>query len=225
MAPTAKTDPRIGTNGGASADRDRVGDLVLKRPKSARRREMAAAVAVIALFAVGGLLWYLTTLDRTEALAVERSLARGETIEADDLITVNISDDGSLASLSPGQADLVVGDTAAVPLQAGTLLTTDLVVEAAPVGPEDGLVGLSLEAGQYPTVDLAPGDAVEVVVSPSGATSPADDPVVARGEVYSVTELADSERRLVTLRATKAQADAVAALDPSVLRLVWVAPS
>jgi hypothetical protein len=223
MATTATRDPRTDGSGGANGSTAREPALA-RPPRRVQTRELLLGIAVVAVFAVAGLLWHLSSLDKVPALATVRSLERGDTVTATDLKTVYLAGAGSLNLLSPEQSDQVVGRIAGMSLPAGTLVSEDLVLDGTAVGPEDGVVGLSLEPGQYPVLDLAPGDLVEVVVSPSGATSPSSDAVVGRGEVLSVQDLTGGERKLISLRASRQTADAVAALDPTVLRLVWVAP-
>jgi len=218
MTTTTRTEPKPGSNGGSADQHRRVRDLALAPPdRGVRFRELAVGAGVIVLFALAGVLWHLRSIDKVPALAVAAGLERGETIEAGDLRLTYVSTDGPLARLAPEQSARVIGRTALVDLPAGTLLTEQLVVDLAAIGPDDGVVGLSLEPGQYPASDLAPGDVVDVIAA--GSAQP-----VGRGEVFSVRDQAGGERKLVSLRASKAAADAVASLDQQALRLVWVAP-
>jgi hypothetical protein len=130
--------------------------------------------------------------------------------------------------MSSSESSAVVGHVALVDLAPGTLLTRTVVADAAALKAGDGVVGLSLDPGQYPALGLAPGDRVNVVRS--GESTPEADPatevqVVARNTtVFAVEDLA-SDRKLVSILTSDADAETIAALaGAGELRLVLVAP-
>ena len=86
-------------------------------------------------------------------------------------------------------------------------------------------VGLALDPGAYPARGLAPGDRVNVVLTAEAGGLETEPTVIARGAtVFAVDELA-SDRLLVSVLATEADAEAVAAAaGAGGLRLVLVAP-
>lgn len=212
---TTTTTTRSGSGGGTTGSRPRVQDLSVEpRRRGWLSSELAIGVAVVGIFAIAGVLWHLSSLDRVAAVALTSPVARGEAIDTADLETVYVGDGGSLALLAPADTDQVVGSTAVADLPAGTLITESLVFDPTDVGADESVVGLSLEPGQYPVGDLAPGDEVAVVTSEEGRE-------VAQAQVFSVQDLASAERKLISLRASQEDADAVAALDPATVRLVW----
>jgi hypothetical protein len=224
MAST-RTQEATGPGGRANGHVPRTRDLVVaSAPPKANRRDLFVGVVIIVVFALAGVLWHLTSLDKAPALAMTTGVARGETIETSDVRVVYLTTDSRVARLDPSQIDRIVGHRAVADLPSGALLTEAAVADTAVLGPDDGLVGLSLEPGQYPALDLAPGDMVNVVVSPNGTTEPASEPVLGQAEVLAVRDLAGGERKLVSLKASEPAANAIAAVDPAALRLVTVSP-
>lgn len=193
-----------------------------------RLPELAVGLLVTVMFALGAVLWHLNATTKVPALAVAAPIERGEVIEAADLRVVYVASDDPLARMSSAESSAVVGRVALVDLAPGTLLTRTVVADAAALKTGDGVVGLALDPGQYPALGLAPGDRVNVVRS--GENAPEADQsteaqVIARNTtVFAVEDLA-SDRKLVSILASEADAEAVAALaGAGGLRLVLVAP-
>jgi hypothetical protein len=186
--------------------------------------ELVAGVLVVVGFALGAVLWHLSSIDKVPALVVTSPIARGEVLESGDVRVGYVASDDGLARLHGTQLDRIVGRVAAVDLAAGTLLTSSMVAETTAIGNEDGVVGLSLEPGAYPTAGLAPGDRVNVVRAADTATT--TPTVVARDATVFAVEDLTSDRRLVSILTSKTDAEAVAAATGSSggLRLVVVAP-
>lgn len=197
------------------------------RPPGRRVRvpEVAVGVLVTVVFALGAVLWHLSTVEKVPALAAASAIERGEVIESGDVRVVYVSSDGSLARLGSSQLDEVVGRVALVGLTEGTLLTPSVVADAAAVNTGEGVVGLSLDPGAYPARGLATGDRVSVVRSAEVADLDAKPTVIARdATVFAVEELS-SDRLLVSILTRETDAEAVAATaSAGGLRLVLVAP-
>ncbi len=197
------------------------------RPPGRRVRvpEVAVGVLVTVVFALGAVLWHLSTVEKVPALAAASAIERGEVIESGDVRVVYVSSDGSLARLGSSQLDEVVGRVALVGLTEGTLLTPSVVADAAAVNIGEGVVGLSLDPGAYPARGLATGDRVSVVRSAEVADLDAKPTVIARdATVFAVEELS-SDRLLVSILTRESDAEAVAAAaSAGGLRLVLVAP-
>ena len=176
-----------------------------------RLPELAVGILVTVLFALGAVLWHLNATTKVPALAVSTEVRRGEVIESSDLRVIYLASDDTVARLTAADSSSVVGRVALV---------------AAALGEGEGVVGLALEPGQYPSLGLAPGDRVNVVVTTEGAAAADGGPeVVAHGAtVFEVEDLASS-RKLVSILTAEADAEAVAAAASSGgLRLVLVAP-
>lgn len=195
------------------------------RPPGRRVRvpEVAVGVLVMVVFALGAVMWHLSAVEKVPALVVASEVERGEVFESNDIRVAYVSSDDALARLDGSQLNRVVGRVALVDLAEGTLLTTSVVADAATVDGGDGVVGLSLDPGAYPGRGLAPGDRVNVVRAAEVADLDADPVVVARNAtVFAVDELA-SDRLLVSVLTTDADAEAVAAVaGAGGLRLVLV---
>jgi hypothetical protein len=213
--------------------------------------ELVVGVLVMTVFALGAVLWHLSAVDKSPALAVVGNVERGQTLSVTDVRVVYVSSDGALARLTEADLNSVVGRVALVDLGPGTLLTRSLVADRPALEAGDGIVGLSLEPGGYPAMGLSPGDLVNVVrtVDPADPISDstvdpedtaadsgssgqgtardgaAGDVVIASGAtVVSVEELS-SDRLLVSILASEDDAVAVAARAGSgSLRLVQVSP-
>ena len=208
-----------------------------------RMPELVIGVMVMTAFALGAVMWHLSAVDKSPALAVVGSVERGETISASDVHVVYVASDNALARLTEADLNTVVGRVALVDLAPGTLLTRSLVADHPALEAGDGIVGLSLEPGGYPAMGLSPGDLVNVVrtIDPADpisdttddtdsgsggeASTATGDVVIARGAtVVSVEELS-SDRLLVSILAPEGEAVAVAARAGSgSLRLVQVSP-
>jgi hypothetical protein len=192
---------------------------------------VAVGVVVTVVFALGAVLWHLSAVDKSPALAVVGAVERGGTIGAEDIQVVYVSSDDAVARLDESQLDQVVGRVALVDLAPGTLLTASVIADRPALAAGDGVVGLALEPGAYPVVGLSPGDRVNVVHSVDPAVVAVDgdgdggapEVVVARGATVVAVEELPSDRRLVSIIAPEDDADAVAAAAGSgTLRLVQV---
>lgn len=205
-------------------------DLNLAPPKRrVRVPELAVGMLVVVLFALGGVVWYLRSVDRTPTLALASAVERGEVIGVDDLRVVYVTSDDPVAGLRPTESDRLVGMVALVDLAPGVIVTDDLVAEGARVGPDEGVVGLPVDPGQYPAFDLAPGDRVDVVriggaATPDDQDGPVETVVVRSVEVVAVADLAGGERKLVSVLAADDDAASIASLDSASVRLVLVSP-
>jgi len=198
--------------------------------------ELVVGVLVMSMFALGAVLWHLSAVDRSPALAVVGTVERGDVISSDDLRVVYVSSDDALARMGESQITEVVGRVALVDLAPGTLVTRSVVADRPTLEEGEGIVGLSLDPGGYPDLGLAAGDRVTIVRSGDTAVPEATDDSAGDGEtsssnviareatVVSVEELT-GDRRLVSVLTTEADAEAVAAAAGSgSLRLVQVSP-
>ena len=95
------------------------------------------------------------------------AVERGQVITVDDLQVVGIGSDDQLALLADSQADLVVGRVARTDLPAGALITAEQFSDGSLITAGEGVVGLSLEPGQFPSLALSAGDVVAVVLTPA----------------------------------------------------------
>lgn len=146
--------------------------------RAARRRRRLPFVALGGLLVIVCVLAYaygaVRLGDRIQVLAVARSVAAGHALTEADLKQVSAARDSGVRLIPADQATQVVGRTTVVPLVAGTLLTPELLGDAA--FPPSGKVtaSVALKPGQYPQ-GLAPGARVLVYVSANaqGGAQPA----------------------------------------------------
>jgi hypothetical protein len=161
-------------------------------------------------------------------LAVVRPVATGEVIADADLDVVRVADTSGLALLRADQRGEVVGRTAAVPLAAGSLLSSGQVGPSAWPPAGQAVIALPVKPGRAPA-GLTAGSRVVVLVVPpanvaqgTGAASGASGTRRAVATVVSVTAGADQAGgQLVTvlLAADAAEAVASAPGDASVVQL------
>lgn len=224
-----RTEPELARGDGST----RVGEFSLEPPTSARRArlpELVVGLVVMLAFALAAALWHMSSVERDPTLALARDVRQGEIIEASDLRVVYLSSDGDVARLAEGDVSRVAGRVALTDLPRGTVLTPALVAALPVLGEGEGVVGLALEPGQFPSAGLRPGDRVNVVAGPasqSGGEGPGETLLAEEAEVFSVEDLEGGQgRRFVSLKMPEATANEVAAAaERGPVRLVLVARS
>lgn len=164
---TTATAPTVGENG-------RARPLLRLAPAATRRRPALVALAV--LLVVVGALGATSAVSRAghrlPILVLARDVPEGATVTASDLTTVDVAASG-LASLPASAAGSVVGQRAALPLLAGTVLTRSALTVGPALLPGQEVVGLALRAGQLPAEGLSVGDQVSVILTAAPGQSAA----------------------------------------------------
>ncbi len=177
-----------------------------------RRLPRSFAVAVFAAV-LGALLFasILSGLDhRRTVLAVNRNVAAGSVLTVEDLRTVKVGADPGVALVDADARRRVIGRVAAVPLAAGSLLTTAQLGSTTDLAPGDAVVGVLLEPGRYPP-GLRGGDRVSVVSAPGGVVVSNETPTaITSGVVESAESAPGSGGVVARLRLPAAAAPAVA---------------
>jgi hypothetical protein len=149
-----------------------------------------AALLVVGL-GLGIAAWGLQVGDKTSVLAIGQPVAKGHVVERGDLVSKSVSGVGEAIPVE--ELDIVLGQTAAVDLVAGQILTPAMVA-AEPVPAEgQSVVGLALDPTRVPSAGLTAGDQVDVVAVPAGEGAQADqadmeapEVLAAAAEVYAV---------------------------------------
>lgn len=135
------------------------------RPRIRLRRSPLWLIAGILAVALGGLasaFVYLQVAASDPVLRVNRTIHRGEVIQAADLAVVHVGSGLDVRTVSDTRARDVVGKAAVTDLPGGGLLVdgswgeTHVLVGSA-------RVGVRLSPGRFPTTDLRPGTEVLVV--------------------------------------------------------------
>ena len=204
----------------------------LDAPLSAARRrrapELVGGVLVILVCVLAALWWQTASSAKTRVLVLRNPVERGHVMTVGDLQMVNIGTDDRIAMLTERDASAIVGRVSRNDLAAGTLVTKDLFSTNSLIGKDDGVVGLSLEAGQVPSLKLAAGDAVSVILTPTPSDPKSLDAaptvLVARAAVVEVAEVGVQGRVFVAIQVGQADAAKVAAAAAANrVRLVQIA--
>ena len=176
-----------------------------------RGPELTIGILIVAVFALAGTWFYANSTDHEAVLALRTPVDRGSVVTADDLQVVQVSSNDALNVLGRDQAGAVVGQIALSDLSPGTLITSDDVAASAAIDPGDGVVGLALDPGEYPTLSLRPGDLVRVVQVPgSTETDTADAVLAAEAEIVDVAPIGVQQQLFVSLAVDTSEADAIA---------------
>lgn len=171
-------------------------------------------MALVALGALGGLFAVRSVSTAHSVLAVRQSVPRGQVITANDVMSVSIGVDPALQSLPAEQLGSVVGQTAAVDMPAGSLVTPADLTSAAVPSRGNSLVGISLTSGMLPAGVLRVGDPVRIILTPGQGASPQAStatPVAATVQGLTTTAGATNPTTVVNVQVPAAQAAQVAA--------------
>ena len=147
------------------------------RPRVRLRRSPRWLLAGILAVALGGLgtAFGFTSLSASDlVLRVNRTVYRGETIQAGDLSVVPVSRGLDVRTVPGERLSDVVGSAAVTDLAQGSLLVADAFGPGG-LPPGQSRVGVRVEAGRIPSADVTPGSALLVVALPSTAAGGPDE--------------------------------------------------
>ena len=170
-----------------------------KRPSrltAGRRQRPAAWVAGVALIAVGAAVATSAALSagaKHDVLALSKPVPAGRTLTADDLRTVRVAADSSVATVSAADESSVVGQRTSVDLVANSLLTSAALGGSAVPAKGQALLGVALKPGQLPARSLSRGDQAELIPTPPVATSTSSASGSAASAVTPVPVTVDAE--------------------------------
>jgi Flp pilus assembly protein CpaB len=188
--------------------------------------QLLIAVFLVAVSALVAVVLFSQAAAREPVLALAQPVERGQTVTSGDLMVVYVATDDPISSLPPDAAAGLVGLTAAADLDPGTLLTSAHFASRSLLDVGEGVVGMALAPGEYPTLLLAPGDRVDVVLT---SQTPAEEgftdteAVATSAEVFDVAELGTQGDRFISLRLPAEDAAKVArAASAGRVRLVLV---
>lgn len=189
------------------------GTLRLEPPhRKVQVSQLLIAVFLVAVSALTAAVLFSRAAAREPVLALASPVERGQVVVASDLMLVYVATDEPVATLTPDAMTGLVGLTAVADLDAGTILTSAHFVSRSVLDTGEGVVGLALSPGEYPTPLLAPGDIVNVVVTGGRSSDPTADSevVVLAAEVFDITDLGTQGDRFVSLRMSSEAATEVA---------------
>jgi Flp pilus assembly protein CpaB len=211
------------TTAGPRTNGQRAGERARPEPaRGPRRHRQVPLVIVGALLVLGCALAFVDASlhlgSREEVLVVAQPVAAGQVLTSADLRVARVSTGSGLDVVLSGDEATVVGRRTAVPLLAGSLLTSSEVGSAPEVGSGFDVVAVGLKAGAYPP-ELAPGDRVQVVPVTSSASGGTGAASVTSGSPVAATVLSvepapsDSDTPAVfSLQVSTSDANEVAAL-------------
>ncbi|MDE0804231.1 MAG: SAF domain-containing protein [Acidimicrobiales bacterium] len=171
MTSTVKPTDANGRSTSRSFDLDGPGSGATK----SRIPEVALGALVLVVSALAALWLFTSSSERTSVLALANPVERGEVLDIDDLVSVEVASDDALVVLRPEQSVDMVGRVALTDLPAGVLLTPSQFAVASPLASGEGIVGLDLESGQVPSSRLTPGTTVSVILTPTPSDPSAGD--------------------------------------------------
>jgi hypothetical protein len=186
-----------------------------------RRRRPAMIALAVALAGAGVLIGatvYAQASHQVPVVVVTAAVPAGAVITSGDLGTADVAVPAGTHVIPASQLAQVTGQTAAEPLQSGTLLAPAQLTAARPPGQGQVLVPVPLKPESLPASGLAPGDQVLVIGTPgdqgqpeSAATTtslPAPVPAV----VEAVNTVTDQDGYdVVDLLVTRQEGESVAA--------------
>ena len=191
--------------------------------------QLVVAVLLVALSALVAVVLFTRAAARDPVLALAADVERGQVVTAGDFQVVYVGTDDPIRTVASDELSTLVGLTAVSDLEAGTIVTPAHFVARSVLEPGEGVVGVALSPGEYPTLRLAAGDLVDVIRTESSAASEAEATnggvvLAERAEVFDIAELGTQGQRFVSLRMPEdAAADVARAAAQGRVRLVLVA--
>ncbi len=188
-----------------------------------RQRDGLLAVLIVLAGMVLAGVWAASGDPARRVLAVHRPVAAGQRLGPADLTVRSVAGSG-LGLVAAADSARVVGQTAAVDLTPGTLLTAAMLTDRTTPGSGEALVGVPLRPGAFPA-ELAAGMRVQAVATvsdrPDGVSGP-----IAEGRVLSVSVDDATATTVVSLVVPADRASALAeAAGAGQLSLVVLPPA
>jgi hypothetical protein len=158
---------------------------------------IVAGVLLVLLSALGGVLLFTSTDDRSDVLVAARDLDPGRPVERRDLRIQRVALDSNVASLPVTAAEELVGQLPVGRVPAGTMLSAAMFQAAVPLAPGEVVVGAALDPGEAPLSQLQVGAPVELVKvtvpAPGGPETEGSAVSIGTGTVWSVEEIASGQ--------------------------------
>jgi hypothetical protein len=203
--PTPSPVPDRPERGGARLGRRRTAGAPAARFEPGRVAEtrhrnptwIVAGVLLVLLSALGGVLLFTSTDDRSDVLVAARDLDPGRPVERSDLRVQRVALDANVSSLPVESAPELVGEHPIGRIPAGTMLSAAMFEPAVPLGPGEMVVGAALDPGEAPLFKLEVGAAVELVkvTVPAAGSAETDGSAtsIGTGTVWAVEPVASGQ--------------------------------
>lgn len=148
-----------------------------RRPRERRVRfgHLALAIALIVVGALGTATLLVAVTAEGTYLAAARDIPYGSRLTDADLVTVRLNRAPELSPVPAAQRNQVVGNYAAMPIAAGTLLTGAQITGQQFPGPGEVRIGITLPPERLPGYDLQSGDQVRLVDTTDEETAATGD--------------------------------------------------
>ncbi|MCD0444259.1 SAF domain-containing protein [Glycomyces sp. A-F 0318] len=198
-----------------------------QQPRQARRglsrRALVLSVSILAALAsatVFALLAFSTEEEQVQILVTAAPMVAGQVVDGGDLAETKVDADTAraLGAMRADQADEVVGQTVAIPLTTGALITTEVVGEARM--PSLGMVETTLLAadGRWPET-LQPGQSVAVMATGANGA------IWKAGAVVHRVTVPETGGALLTVSMAEADATGLVGAEPTSLLVVITPPA
>ena len=137
-----------------------------------RRRPVLAVASVVLVTSCVAVFTsaYLDAGQKVAVLALARDVPQGQPITKNDLSVVGVAFSRGLTPIPAQDVQRVVGQTAAVSLLRGTLVTQAELAERGEPSSGSAIVGVATKVGQLPAGGVMDGDTVDVVLTGSLST-------------------------------------------------------
>ena len=180
-----------------------------------------AVGALLSMVAVGVVLLVFSTADRrVGVLQVVRDLPAGAQVGIDDVRSIELSVDSSLAVVRAADIASVVGQYTKVRVIAGGLLAAGLMQPGPLVAPGAAVVAVTIPSGELPA-GLRERSQVQIVIPVTG-DDVAAPPVL--GRVVGLPDAPDSVTGQLSISFEVAAIDAVAVASATRVRVVLLDP-
>ncbi len=175
----------------------------------------------MSLVAVSVVLLVFSTADRRVAvLQVVRDLPAGARVTSDDLRSIELSTDPSLAVVPTADISTVVGQYTRVRVVAGGLLATGLLQVRPLVTPGSAVVAVTIPSGELPA-GLRERSQVQIVIP----TTDDDTPLVSvTGRIVGLPDAPDSVTGQLSVSLEVLAVDAVVVASATRVRVVLLDP-
>jgi hypothetical protein len=158
---------------------------------------LVAGVLLVIVSALGGVLLFTSTDDRTDVLVAASELQPGRPVERGDLRIGSVATSDGISSMPPTDASDVIGRFPIGRIPAGTMLTPGMFASEVPLGPDEMVLGAALDPGEAPLSGLEVGAPIELLsVTPTDPARPDVDVAAAplgRGTVWAVESIATGQ--------------------------------
>jgi len=176
------------------------------------------------MIAVGIVLLVFASADkRVAVLQVVHDLPAGTQLTADDVRSIDVSTDPSLATVRTVDLAAIVGQYAKVRIVSGGLLAAGLLQAQPLVAPGSAVVAVTVPSGELPA-GIRERSQVEVVMPSAGSARDAAPVAPVTGRVVGLPAAPDSVTGQMSLSLEVSAIDAVTVANAAAVRIVLIDP-